>query len=110
MFFVLTDPHGEPPAVLIANVTSIRKHVPYDKTCVLDGTEHPFLVHRSYIAYEFAEVMPLAAISRGMKTGEMKIMGAIKEDVCARVCEGVLKSPAIPLKCRKFYETAAKGH
>jgi hypothetical protein len=107
LFFVLTDPHGEPPAVLIANASTVpRKYVPYDKTCILQGSDHRFLDRPSYIAYQFSEIVFVKKIAQGVLTGDMKPMAAISEECCARICAGVLTSPAVPLKCKRFYQAA----
>ncbi len=110
LFFVLTDPHGDPPAVLMANVSTVpRKYVPYDKTCILDAKDHQFLNRQSYIAYRFAEIVPVQRIAQKVRTGDMKPMGAISEECCARICAGILTSPAVPLKCKTFYGAATGG-
>jgi hypothetical protein len=36
-------------------------------------------------------------------------MKAISEECCARISAGVMKSPAIPLRCRKFYVAATEA-
>jgi len=107
LFFVLTDPYGDPPAVLMANASSVpRKYVPYDKTCILDRKDHDFFDRPSYIAYSFAEIVPVQRIAQKVRTREMRVMGAISEECCAQICAGILTSLALPLKCKKFYKAA----
>ena len=105
LFFVLTDPFGEPPSVLLANATSIRQNVPYDATCVGDRADHAWLTHPSFIAYRFAVVMLASRVTAGVRSGAMQPMGPISEDTCARICAGVLASPASTPRCKAFYQS-----
>ena len=61
LFVVLNDPvpfpgYGSQPCVVLANVSSVRKDIPYDATCILPAGCHPFVVAESYIRYQDARI------------------------------------------------------
>ncbi|MDR0578309.1 MAG: hypothetical protein LBI87_12465 [Candidatus Accumulibacter sp.] len=63
MFFVALGPrvlpdYGKIPQVILVSVTTLHEGLPNDPACVLDAGEHPFIKHKSYIAYRHARIEP----------------------------------------------------
>ena len=61
LFVVLNHPmpfpgYGSQPCVVLVNVSSVRKGIPYDTTCTLAAGCHPFVVAESYVRYQDARV------------------------------------------------------
>ena len=58
LFIILNEPKdfaGYINSSVLVNISSIR-NAPYDKTCTLEPGSHPFIKHRSFIAYRHARV------------------------------------------------------
>jgi hypothetical protein len=61
LFVVLNPPvpfpgYGAQPCVVLVNVSTIRKDIPYDSTCTLPAASHPFVVAESYVRYQDARI------------------------------------------------------
>ena len=61
LFVVLNDPvpfpgYGSQPCVVLVNVSTVRKGIPYDTTCALRAGGHPFVVAESYVRYQDARI------------------------------------------------------
>ena len=59
LFVVLNDPapfpgYGSKPCVVLVNLSTVRKDIPYDTTCVLPAGCHAFVVAESYVRYQDA--------------------------------------------------------
>jgi hypothetical protein len=54
--------YGKQPHVVLVSFTSIHKDAPFDDACVIEAGEHPFIRHRSYVAYRYMRIDPLAHI------------------------------------------------
>jgi hypothetical protein len=53
------DGYGPHPCVVVLSVTTLRNIPTDDEACILNEGDHPFIKHRSYVAYRHAEVMAL---------------------------------------------------
>jgi hypothetical protein len=61
LFVVLNHPepfpgYGSQPCIVLVNVSSVRKDIPYDTTCRLPAGCHPFVVAESYVRYQDARI------------------------------------------------------
>ena len=67
-----------------------------DLTCVLEGGDHIFLNHRSYVSYAKALRYRSDYVSRMVHIGQMRRSDRCRFDVWERVCQGVLQSDETP--------------
>jgi hypothetical protein len=63
LFFVVLGPvvlpeHGKAPHYVFAGATTLHEGAPHDPACVIEAGEHPFIQHRSYIAYRHMRIHP----------------------------------------------------
>ncbi len=68
LFVLLTDPIEAPDfngkQVLLVNIASVPKSLPYDSTCILQPGVHRFIKHESYV-YSLSEIkFPLHEVWR----------------------------------------------
>jgi hypothetical protein len=61
LFVVLNNPvpfpgHGSQPCVALVNVSTVRKDIPFDTTCVLPAGCHAFVAAESYVRYQDARI------------------------------------------------------
>lgn len=86
LFVILTDPlppHGE---VAMVPVCSVRNG--HDNACVLYPGDHPFIRHKSYIAYARGRVERDTRLIRGVERGLTVDKGRIAHDVFDRILAG----------------------
>jgi hypothetical protein len=60
LWVIVSDPAVDAERVLFVSMTSYD--VTKEKVCLLDAGDHPFIKHRTCIAYDFAKVAPLKAL------------------------------------------------
>ena len=67
LWIVLSDPTAYPDELITVFFTTLQPR--RDQTCVVESGEHPFIVHKSIIAYDLAEIRKrsdlLSLVSRG---------------------------------------------
>lgn len=91
LWFILTDPEGDPPSVV---AVMVRTHVRFtDPTVVLNVTDHPFVKHESSVHYSSARFFSVARIQRALATGRAHLREDMSEALFARVRAGLLESP-----------------
>jgi hypothetical protein len=60
LWVIVSDPAIDAERVLFVSMTSYD--VTKEKVCLLDIGDHPFIKHKTCIAYDFAKVVPLTAL------------------------------------------------
>jgi hypothetical protein len=108
LFFVMTPPHGEPPVVVIVNISTVRGYQMEDHTVVLKPDDHPYIKHDSYVAYGYARKITIEVLEQRIEEGRATLMDRLSPKVFQRVLDGLLNSPETPeqLKsvCRRVME------
>ncbi|MDR1613128.1 MAG: hypothetical protein LBT97_10170 [Planctomycetota bacterium] len=107
LFFVVLGPvvfpgYSRPPHFVLVNATTFHKGSWNDPACVLDAGEHPFIRHKSYIAYRHARIDPQENVERFARQ---------KLDDCspvllARIASGLAVSRFTPRFIKEALRTA----
>ena len=92
------------------NVSSSRSSF-YDKTLVLQPSEHKFVVKESVVRYSDASMLDLKALDRALE-GNFDFVSIKKEpckpELLQKIQEGLLKSPHVSKdiqdKCRTIWD------
>ena len=103
LHIVVARKSGPPAQVLLACVCSIGI-VYYDKTTTLDGNEHTFLKHPSYIKYRAENIRSEALIERGIESGGFHLKDDCDEQLLTRIENGFYSSEFVKLCDRTFLE------
>jgi len=82
LWFVLTDPEGNPPRVVAVMMRTVTKFT--DPTVVLKPDEHPFIRHDSSVHYSTARWFSVAAITRAMSSGQCHLRPDMTEELLDR--------------------------
>ena len=97
-------------AVLIVNVTSIKEKLPeYDKSCILNVGDHPFIKHPSYVYYKGAVVYGVDSLAAAVDSGEYTAKQDMLDETFRRVLHGFEITDETPYKITKFYEKHCKS-
>ncbi|RLJ18234.1 hypothetical protein DJ030_12680 [bacterium endosymbiont of Escarpia laminata] len=71
LFFVLSDPVGNPPKVAMVNI-STKRNLPFeDHTVVLQPGDHSFIRHDSFVYYEYARLINVEVVERKVAEGKI---------------------------------------
>ena len=94
LWIVATDPEGDPPSVVIVNVTSLvddgKRHI--DEACVLNESDHPFVRHDSFMKYKAAALVEVSTLQSLLAKGLIKSPAPVSAHVLQRVRQGFLDS------------------
>jgi hypothetical protein len=100
LFIVLTAPEGEPPVVIMVNITSRRPTS--DATVVLTPSDHFFVKHESVVAFEHALVFEVSKLENGLKSGLLAQYPDISESLFESIKKGLLSSPRTPQDIKAY--------
>ena len=100
LFIVLTNPEGEPPIVVMVNITT-RKPTS-DSTVVLTQGDHPFVHHESIIAFEHGDFFPVSRLENGLNNGKLKKYSDISDNLFSVIKQGLLASPRTPQRVKNY--------
>ena len=93
---VISDPSIDSELVLFVSMTSYD--VTKENVCVFEVGNHPFVKHRSCIAYGTAKEAPLAALLRLLDAGQLRISEPMSASQLDRIRRGVSLSRDIKRK------------
>lgn len=90
--------------LVVVHVTSAGKNKNEDHSCILKGGEHPFIKKESYVRYSQMCYAQEDYIENRILLGQISKKEPLSEDLLNRVFLGALKSNAIPMKYKKYFE------
>jgi hypothetical protein len=91
---MLTDPVGPARQILTVSISTIRGKSSDDQTCILKPGDHEFIKDPSFVAYwSCRHDCTEDGILRGINNNVFVPMEPMKEDIFARVIDGLSKSP-----------------
>ncbi|MDD1609173.1 MAG: hypothetical protein LUO95_00800 [Methylococcaceae bacterium] len=113
LHFICSDPVYHYPIsdkkiVLLVNISSVKDGTDYDKTCILNLGDHPFIKHESYVYYKSAGGFSSDNISQRIAQGDYRIHDPCSDNTFNRILDGFGISEEVSGKIRKFYETHCK--
>jgi hypothetical protein len=110
LFFIILGPLqlascGSVPRVLMVNASTIRDGTPYDTACVLDKGDHPFIRHRSYIAYRQIRMDPAAHVEGMVRSAVWLPHEPCQQGLLERIVEGASKSKLISHGFKQLFQS-----
>lgn len=112
LHFICSDvvfyPITSKDSVLLVNISSIKDGTDYDKTCILNKGDHPFIKHESYVYYYKAGIFSSNNISQCVAQGDYRIHAPCSDNTFNRILAGFQISEEVSGKIRNFYETHCK--
>lgn len=91
LWFVLTDPYGNPPEIMAVMVRTPKRFT--DETTILEVGDHPFIVHRSCVHFSSAARFTVASIMKMTVAGHCELRADMSTPLLARVRSGFRSSP-----------------
>jgi hypothetical protein len=96
LWIIVSDPAVDAERVLFVSMTSYD--VTKEKVCLLDVGDHPFIKHRTCIAYDFAKVAPLKALVALRDQGQLTVSQPVSDELLERICQGISLSRRISVE------------
>lgn len=108
LHFICSDPVFYPAlvkeCVLVVNISTIDALLDYDKSCILQRSDHPFIKHPSYVYYRKADIFGADSISRNVAEGNFTLHVPCSEATFERIFGGFNISDEVRPKIKKFYQ------
>ena len=103
LFIVLTTANGQPPVVVMLNITTRRPLS--DSTVILTTGDHPFIKHESVIAFEHADFFEVSKLENGLRRGLLAKYTDINPSLFKIIQQGLLNSPRTPNHIKKYCQS-----
>lgn len=100
---VVLSGYGQAQQVLMASATTVREGIPHDPSCILDAGDHPFIQHRSYIAYRYARVDAASHIESMVSASSWVPQAPCSPELLQRVVEGMRVSRQAPREFKQLF-------
>ncbi|MCW7547751.1 hypothetical protein OO184_07330 [Photorhabdus sp. APURE] len=108
LYIICCDPVFYPKKTktcfLAVNISSLKPDIPYDRTCILNCGDHPFIRHPSFVFYGRADIFGSVTVEQHMSAGDIKIHEPCGDSVFNRILSGFDISPHVTLEIRNFYK------
>lgn len=109
LFVVLTDPHPETDAFILANFSTIRGGF-VDGTVICRADDHEFLANDSYVDYYYARIETVESLQELIQSEDAKQIGhRIEGDLLGRIQYGILDSEHTPFEVRDAFQEYLDG-
>jgi hypothetical protein len=102
LYVVLTEPNDK-GCIIWVSWNSLKDGRFYDKTCVLDVGDHPFITKKTWVNYGRAAIVTVEEIKRNLARGVLAENDPMKEEVFNRIAAGLLASDHTPMEAAEFY-------
>ena len=93
LWVIVSDPAVDAERVLFVSMTTYD--VTKEKVCLLDVGDHPFVKHRTCIAYDFAKVAPVHALITLRDQGHLSMGQPVSDELLERIRQGISLSRRI---------------
>ena len=110
LYVVVTAPYGDPPRVVIVNLTSKQSHS--DTTVVLLSSDHPFIDRETVVNYNKAGSVCLERLKHEIEDGTAKPEAPFSAHLLKTIQQGILDSARTPrgIKelCRRMWQEQSR--
>ena len=93
LWLVINDPSAHSGVALIVNLSTLRPNA--ETTCLVQGGEHPFIQHNSYVRYASARKANAVDLDRLLKAGRLKPHQIASKALLQKVRAGATASPLL---------------
>ena len=99
LHIIITDPSKKTGCVLVMNIWSVKGSKFEDETCVLQGGDHPFVRHPSWVVYDRAFLESVGRLRRQYQIGAIYDAGSLANGVLRRIQSGAFETTSVPFEC-----------
>ena len=95
LHIVISDPTKNPVSVLLVSVTTFNDSK--EDACLFNANEHPWILHRSCVAYDFAKVVTNEQLEQHRVAGQLKMEQPFDDLLLRRVWKGAGESARLKM-------------
>lgn len=95
--------YGANTQVIHVGITTVYDGTPYDDACVLEAGEHPFIQHRSYVAYRHARLDTAAHVATMVESGAWIPREALSPALLEKILAGARNSRQMSREYKRFF-------
>ena len=95
LWVIISNPLLDASRVLIVSLTTLKPKK--EAVCVLDVGDHPFIKHKTCVAYNLANAPSLAQLERARDSGDLIPDVPVSAEVLSRIREGAALSTKLPI-------------
>jgi len=88
--------------VLMVNITTAYNVPEQFSKCFIHPGEHPFIDHRSAIAYSRAKICSYSALEAGIRVGSILERDGISPELLKRIQDGAINNDDLPIECEEY--------
>jgi hypothetical protein len=96
LWVIVSDPAQDASRVLIVSLTTFKPKK--ESVCLLDVGDHPFIKHKTCVAYNLANAPSLAQLEQARDSGHLIPDVPVSADVLRRIREGAALSTKLPIE------------
>ena len=96
LWVVLSDPTKNDREVLIVSLTTHKPHK--DQACIVDPGEHPWVTHKTCVAYDFARTLSLEQLKELRYSGSIQLNEPVSKALLARIRQSAGNSVRLKMK------------
>ena len=101
LWIVATEPLATTSEAILVNVTTLRDHS--DTTLILDVGDHPFIVRKSVIFFDDAQIIDTRKLAAGIQAGFWRQKERCSDYLIDRIQKALVASLRTPEKIKIFY-------
>jgi len=99
----MTDPIGNEDArAVMVNISTYRDLPTQDKTVILDVGDHPYIKHKSVVAYDFARFVNVGAVQKIIDDNACQFDVDVSNEIYNKILTGLLESKRTPGNVKTF--------
>ncbi len=100
LWVVLTDPDGDPPQVVIANLTT--RKADSDDTVVLNAADHGYIKHETVVYYADARLVTVEGIAKIAQFPGYGYHDDCSNELLIKIQQGLTSSRYTPKKIKDY--------
>lgn len=100
LWVIISDPQMDAEQVLIVSFTTWASYK--DQTCIVFGSEHDDLSHRSCVAYNYAMARPLSALLSAESVAHLNRKSAAHPELVRKIQDGAARSTQLARGLREI--------
>lgn len=109
LLVLLSDPVTYPDELVIVNLSSWRDW--QDASCIIEAEEHPWVRHKTVVAYKHAKITSLKVIKAQISSNMISSYpDPVSPDLFRRMLKGALSSREIPAKVKEVLKRQLQGN
>lgn len=101
LYFVISATSA--PEVVVVNFTTWNPLA--DPSCVLDVGDHPFIRHRTCVAYDYADVVSTTLLAEKLANLDIVPREPASPELMNKIWDGAARTNRMKLRCREILRT-----